>query len=374
MLTTDVTERIDRRRRLLCSGALALAATPLAGCELGGGIDASAQETAMTDAANLPDEGNLASFGGATGWLNSPPLTSADLKGKVILVDFWTFTCINWIRTAPYVKAWARKYKDHGLVVVGVHTPEFGFEHDVGNVTRHAAAMQVEYPIALDPNYAVWSDFDNHYWPAVYIADAKGRIRHHQFGEGDYDRAERIIQALLADAGYDGFEHELVQVDPVGAEVAADWDDLRTGETYVGYGHGDSPASPDGLVAEKPHDYAAPTRLVLNDWGLAGNWTVHQESIILGGAVGRIVVRFHARDVNLVMGSSDSGATVPFRVLIDGQAPGPSHGADVDRDGNGVAGEKGLYQLVRQPGEIVDRQFEIEFLAAGAVAFAFTFG
>jgi thiol-disulfide isomerase/thioredoxin len=373
MLTAVVPERLDHRRRLLCGGALALAVTPLAGCEIGGNMKASAQETAMINAANLPDEGSLASFGGAAGWLNTPPLRPDDLKGKVVLVDFWTFTCINWIRTAPYIKAWARKYRDHGLVVVGVHTPEFSFEHDVDNVTRAAKAMGVDYAIALDPNYAVWNDFDNHYWPALYIADAKGRIRHHQFGEGDYDRAERVMQALLAEAGHDGFEPALVEVDPEGSEVAADWDDLKTGETYVGYGHGDRPASPDGVVAEKPHDYTAPARLDLNDWGLAGDWTVHQESIILGGA-GRIIIRFHARDVNLVMGASDQGATVPFRVLVDGQPPGPSHGADVDSDGKGVTSEQRLYQLVRQLGPIVDRQFEIEFLAPGAEAFVFTFG
>lgn len=328
----------------------------------------------MTDAANLPDEGSLASFRGATGWLNSPPLKSEDLKGRVVLVDFWTFTCINWIRTAAYVRAWAQKYKDHGLVVVGVHTPEFSFEHDVDNITRAAEAMKVDYPIALDPNYAVWNEFDNHYWPAVYIADATGRIRHHQFGEGDYDVVERSIQALLVDAGYGAFEPALVEVDLTGSEVAADWNDLKTGETYVGYGHGDSPASADGLVAEKPHDYAAPIRLALNEWGLAGNWTVQQESINLGGANGRIIIRFHARDVNLVMGTSAKSTAVPFRVRVDGEPPGASRGTDVDSHGNGVAGDLRLYQLVRQPGPVVDRQFEIEFLAPGAEVFVFTFG
>lgn len=372
MLTGSVSERIDQQRRLLCGGAFALAVTPLAGCEIGGNMNASAQETAMTNAARLPDEGTLVSFRGATGWLNSPPLTPDGLKGKVVLVNFWTFTCINWIRTAPYIKAWAKKYKDYGLVVVGVHTPEFSFEHDVDNVTRAGKAMQVDYPIALDPNYAVWTDFDNHYWPAVYIADAKGRIRHHQFGEGDYDRAERMIQALLTDAGYDGFEHDLVRVDPAGLEVAADWDDLQTGETYVGYGHGDSPASPDGLVADKVHDYVAPKRLRLNEWGLAGTWTISQEAIQSGASSGRIIFRFHARDVHLVMGSPVTGTTVPFRVLVDGHPPGDSHGTDIDAKGDGIIAEARLYQLVRQVGAITDR--EIEFLAAGAEVFVFTFG
>lgn len=374
MPSPTLPERIDLRRRLLCGGAIAFAVSPLAGCEIGGAMSASAQETAMPSAADLPDEGRLASFRGATGWLNSPPLTPEGLKGKVVLVDFWTFTCVNWIRTAPYVRAWAEKYKDHGLVVVGVHTPEFSFEHDVDNVTRAARAMRVDYPVALDPNYAVWSDFDNHYWPAVYLADANGRIRAHQFGEGDYDRTERAIQALLVDAGHDGFARGLVEVDAVGPEVAADWDELRSGETYVGYGHGGSPASPDGLIVDTPHDYVAPTRLALNDWGLAGNWTVRQEGISLGAAGGRIICSFHARDVNLVMGSPDQMAKVPFRVRVDGEAPGVSHGADIDADGNGLVTEQRLYQLVREAGPIADRQVEIEFLAPGAEAFVFTFG
>ena len=220
MPSPTLPERIDLRRRLVCGGAIAFAVSPLAGCEIGGAISASAQETAMPSAADLPDEGRLASFRGATGWLNSPPLTPEGLKGKVVLVDFWTFTCVNWIRTAPYVRAWAEKYKEHGLVVIGVHTPEFSFEHDVDNVTRAARAMRVDYPVALDPNYAVWSDFDNHYWPAVYLADANGRIRAHQFGEGDYDRTERAIQALLVDAGHDGFARGLVEVDAIGPDRA----------------------------------------------------------------------------------------------------------------------------------------------------------
>ncbi|HEX6509184.1 MAG TPA: thioredoxin family protein [Chloroflexota bacterium] len=325
-------------------------------------------------AVQLPVEGELPSFGGATAWLNSTPLAAADLRGKVVLVDFWTYTCINWLRTLPYVRAWAEKYKDHGVVVIGVHTPEFSFEHDLENVRRAVKDMRAEYPIAIDNDYAIWDAFDNHYWPALYIVDAQGRIRYHQFGEGMYEQSEMIIQQLLAEAGIGGIAHELVSVDAQGAEVAADWGDLRSPENYVGYDRTENFASPGGADLDQPRVYAFPTRLRLNEWALAGEWTVEREATVLNKANGRIAYRFHARDLHLVMGPAARGTSVRFRVFIDGQVPGAAHGSDVDEQGNGTAAEQRMYQLIRQPGHIADRQFEIEFLDAGVEAFAFTFG
>jgi thiol-disulfide isomerase/thioredoxin len=325
-------------------------------------------------AVQLPIEGELPSLGGATAWLNSPPLSAADLRGKVVLIDFWTYTCINWLRTLPYVRAWADKYRDHGVVVIGVHTPEFPFEHDLENVRQAAQNMRVEYPIAIDNDYAIWSAFNNHYWPALYIVDAQGRIRYHQFGEGAYEQSEMILQQLLAEAGIGGIAHELVSVDAQGAEAAADWGDLRSPENYVGYERTENFSSPDGAVVDKPRVYSAPARFSLNHWALAGEWTVGRGATVLHAANGRIAYRFHARDLHLVMGPAARGASVRFRVLIDGQPPGAAHGSDVDDQGNGTVTEQRLYQLIRQPKPIADRQFEIEFLDAGVEAFAFTFG
>lgn len=325
-------------------------------------------------AAQLPIEGELPSFAGATAWLNSEPLTAADLRGKVVLVDFWTFTCVNWLRTLPYVRAWAQKYGDNGLAVIGVHTPEFPFEKDVDSVRRAAKEMRVEYPIAVDSNYAVWRTFDNHYWPALYFVDAQGRIRHHHFGEGAYDMSEMVIQQLLADAGFTGFSDELVSVQPEGTEVAADWSSLESPESYLGYEQGDDPASPGGAVQDEPHTYAVPSRLSKNDWALSGVWTISERAAVLNEAHGRIVFRFHARDVNLVMGPRKAGSSVRFRVSIDGKAPGAVHGTDVDGRGQGTVADQRLYQLIRQPGDIEDRTFEIEFLDPGAEAYVFTFG
>ena len=325
-------------------------------------------------AVQLPIEGEMPSLGGATAWLNSPPLSAADLRGKVVLIDFWTYTCINWLRTLPYVRAWADKYRDHGVVVIGVHSPEFPFEHDLENVRRAAKDMRVSYPIAIDNDYAIWSAFNNHYWPALYLVDAQGRIRYHQFGEGAYEQSEMIIQQLLADAGIGGIDHELVSVDAQGAEAAADWGDLRSPENYVGYERTENFASPGGAVVDKPRVYAAPARFSLNHWALSGDWTVEQQATVLNKANGRIAYRFHARDLHLVMGPAARGTSVRFRVFIDGQAPGAAHGIDVDDQGNGTVTEQRLYQLIRQPGHIADRQFEIEFLAAGVEAFVFTFG
>jgi thiol-disulfide isomerase/thioredoxin len=322
----------------------------------------------------LPIEGELPSLGGATGWLNSPPLTAAGLRGKVVLIDVWTYTCINWLRTLPYVRAWAEKYKNQGLVVIGVHSPEFPFEKNVDNVRRAAKDMKVDYPIALDSDFAIWRALRNEYWPALYIVDAQGRVRHHQFGEGEYEQSERIIQQLLAEAGNSGVGHDLVSVDARGAEAAADWGSLKSPEDYVGYGRTENFASPGGAVRDKPHVYAAPARLKLNEWALAGDWTAEKGLTVLNKPNGRIAYRFHARDLHLVMGPAARGASVRFRVLIDGQPPGAAHGVDVDGQGNGTVTEQRLHQLIRQPKPIADRQFEIEFLDPGVEVFAFTFG
>ena len=329
----------------------------------------------MTPArVQLPIEGELPSLGGATEWLNSPLLPASELRGKVVLIDVWTYTCINWLRTLPYVRAWAEKYKNQGLVVIGVHSPEFTFEKNIDNVRRAAKEMRVDYPIAIDSDFAIWRALKNQYWPALYIVDAQGRIRHHQFGEGEYDRSERVIQQLLAEAGRSGFSHELVSVDARGAEVAADWGDLRSPENYVGYERTENFASPGGAVLAKRRVYAAPAKLKLNHWALAGDWTMQKQATVLNKPNGRIAYRFHARDLHLVMGPAVRGTAVRFRVLIDGRMPGAAHGIDVDDQGNGTVSEQRLYQLIRQQNPIADRQFEIEFLDPGVEAFAFTFG
>jgi thiol-disulfide isomerase/thioredoxin len=325
-------------------------------------------------AARLPIEGELPSLGGATEWLNSPPLTAASLRGKVVLVQVWTYTCINWLRTLPYVRAWAEKYKDQGLVVIGVHSPEFGFEHNLDNVRRAAKDIRVEYPIAIDNDFAIWRAFNNQYWPALYFVDAEGRIRHHKFGEGDYEQSEKVIQQLLAEAGHGGTGQELVSGDGRGIEAAADWGSLKSPENYVGYDRTENFASPGGAVPDRPHMYTAPGRVRLNQWALSGDWTVGKQATALNKANGRIVYRFHSRDLHLVMGPAAQGTSVRFRVLIDGQPPGAAHGIDVDDQGYGTATEQRLYQLIRQPKPIADRQFEIEFLDPGVEAFAFTFG
>jgi thiol-disulfide isomerase/thioredoxin len=353
------------RRTFLRAAAMTIAATQF-------GIAACAE--AHSAAIELPVEGRFPSLGGATEWLNSQPLTAAGLRGKVVLVDFWTYTCINWRRTLPYVRAWAGKYKDHGLVVIGVHTPEFTFEHNPDNVRRALKDMRIDYPIAIDSEYKVWSAFDNDYWPALYFVDAQGHIRHHQFGEGDYDQSEQVIQQLLAEAGAAGLDRGPVSVDAVGAEVAADWDDLKSPESYVGYARTERFASPGGAVHDKPHAYTFPARLKLNHWALEGDWTVGKGAIVLNHANGRLAYQFHARDLHLVMGPQAEGRSLRYRVLIDGKAPGAAHGADVDEQGNGVVTEPRLHQLIRQPKPIEDREFEIEFLDPGAEVFDFTFG
>jgi thiol-disulfide isomerase/thioredoxin len=324
--------------------------------------------------ARLPDEGELASFDGATGWLNSPPLTPADLRGKVVLAGFWTYTCINWLRQLPYLRAWAGKYSGHGLVVVGVHTPEFSFEHDAGNVDRAVQEMRISYPVATDNNYGVWRAFGNHYWPALYFADTRGRIRHHHFGEGEYAQSEMVIQQLLAEAGSAGAGTGTVRVDPSGLEVPADWASLRSPENYTGYERTEGFASPGGPVPGRPHAYTVPARLGLNQWALSGQWTMQEEATTLNAAGGQIDCRFHARDLNLVMGPAAPGTSLPFRVAIDGQPPGQAHGSDTDADGNGTMSQQRVYQLIRQPGPITERTFQITFPGPGAQAYCFTFG
>ena len=320
------------------------------------------------------DKGALQRFEGANAWLNSPPLSAADLRGKVVLVDFWTYTCINWIRTLPYVRAWAEKYRDQGLVVIGVHTPEFEFEKNLDNVRGAVKEMRVTYPVAIDSGYAVWRAFSNNAWPAVYLIDAQGRVRYRHLGEGEYERMERTIQQLLAEAGNAGNGRDLVSVDGRGVEAPPDWASLKSPENYVGVERTENFASPGGPMIDKPRAYAAPARLALNHWALAGDWTMQKQAIVLNKPNGRIVYRFHARDLHLVMGPAARGTTVRFRVLIDGKPPGLVHGSDVDAQGNGTVNEQRLYQLIRQAKPIADRQFEIEFLDPAVEAFAFTFG
>jgi thiol-disulfide isomerase/thioredoxin len=326
------------------------------------------------DAAELPIEGHLASFDSATGWLNSEPLTPEGLRGRVVLVDFWTYTCVNWLRTAPYVRAWAAKYADAGLTVVGVHTPEFGFERDLDNIAAQSRNFRVEYPVAIDSDYGIWQAFSNHFWPAVYLADSQGRIRFHHFGEGEYAMTEMVIQQLLIDAGAQGIDHDLVEVEPHGLEVAADWRTLESPETYAGYGQSTSFASDDVAAFDEPHVYAARPQLPLNYWDLSGNWTVARHAAILNETGGRITFQFHARDVNLVMGPASKDSSTRFRVYLDGQIAEGTNGTDVGPDGRGTVDEQRTYQLIRQTGQIDDRRFEIEFLDAGVEAYCFTFG
>ena len=322
----------------------------------------------------LTSEGKFPSLDGATGWLNSKPLDSAELRGKVVLVDFWTYSCINWLRTEPYIRAWAEKYKNQGLVVIGVHSPEFAFEKNVDNVRRYAMEMKVDYPIAIDSDYGIWRAFSNNYWPALYLIDAEGRIRHHQYGEGGYERTEAMIQQLLVEAGKSGFDRDPIGIEGTGVEAAADTDTLGTSETYVGYARTVNFASDGGVVEDAPSLYAVPEDLRLNHWALSGRWSIGREATTLIEANGRIAFRFRARDVHLVMGPAARGSTVRYKVRIDGEAPGKNAGLDVAEDGTGTAKEQRLYQLVRQQQPIADRTFEIEFLDPGVEAFSFTFG
>ena len=327
-----------------------------------------------TSASALPAEGPAPSLDGAVQWLNSPPLSMEALRGKVVLVDFWTYSCINCLRALPYVRAWAEKYKDEGLVVIGVHAPEFAFEKKLDNVRKAVKDLKLDYPVAVDNDYAIWRAFKNEYWPAHYFIDARGRIRHHHFGEGAYDESEQVIRQLLAEAGRGTMPGGLVQVEAQGAQAAADSANVRSPETYIGYERAENFVSPGGPVRGKAHAYTAPSRLEANQWALGGNWTVGGQSAVLDKARGRIAYRFHARDLHLVLGSTAPGHPVRIKVTIDGKPPGEDHGIDIDAQGKGVVDGQRLYQLVRQRGAVADRRFEIEFLDPGVEAFAFTFG
>jgi cytochrome c biogenesis protein CcdA/thiol-disulfide isomerase/thioredoxin len=324
--------------------------------------------------ATLPVEGQLPSLAGAVEWLNTPPLTAEGLRGKVVVVDFWTYSCINCLRSLPYVKAWADKYRDQGLVVIGVHAPEFAFEKNVDNVKQAIKDLKVDYPVAIDNDYAIWQGFNNQYWPAHYFIDARGRIRAHHFGEGEYDKSEQIIQQLLKEAGKTDVAGGVVSVDAKGAQAAADMGDVISPETYIGYDRADNFIAPSGMVVDKSQVYAKAGPLDLNQWTLSGDWTVDKEKATLNAANGGITYRFHARDLHLVLGPGSAGKPVRFRVLVDGKPPGEAHGADIDADGNGTITGQRLYQLVRQGKPVEDHTFEIEFQDPGAEAFAFTFG
>jgi thiol-disulfide isomerase/thioredoxin len=371
-----------KTNKLLIAAVLAIAlGAPIAGfvANMGGAQPMTSTEVRVPflhgfPTVQIPSKPKLSSLERATEWLNSPPLTPAALRGKVVLVDFWTYTCINWLRTLPYVRAWADKYRDQGLVVIGVHAPEFSFEKNVDNVRWAAKEMRVDYPIAVDSDHVIWRAFKNQYWPALYFVDAQGRARHRHFGEGAYEQSEMIIQRLLAEAGVGGVGDDLVSVDARGLEAAADWGSLKSPENYVGYQRTQNFASPGGAVLDKPRMYQLPARLRLNDWALSGDWTVRKESAALNKANGTIAYRFHARDLHLVMGPAVPGTSVRFRVRIEGQPPGAAHGVDVDERGDGTITEQRLYQLIRQPKPIADRQFEIEFLGSDVEIFAFTFG
>ena len=325
-------------------------------------------------AADLPIEGRLPSFDGANEWLNSAPLTPSGLRGRVVVVQFWTYTCINWLRTQAHLRAWSQRYRDHGLLAIGVHTPEFKFEHDLDNVRWALDARKIDYPVAIDNDFEVWQAFANHYWPALYFIDAQGRIRHHRYGEGDYERSEMVIRQLLGDAGIEDLRPGLATVEPNPDEVQADWADLGSPESYLGYEQGTGFEPGSRAVWDKPHAYGAPVHLRLNRWGLTGEWTVRSDASALNSPDGRVAYQFHARDVNLVMGPAKKGATVRFRVLLDSDCAAAAHGADVDGNGNGTVVQQRMYQLIRQPGPIHDRRFEIEFLDSGAEVFCFTFG
>ena len=336
-------------------------------------LDRFSPHKKMPMAGQLADQGPMPALDGATDWINSPPLTAQSLRGKVVLVDFWTYSCINCLRSLPYVEAWDHTYRDQGLVVIGVHAPEFAFERDVGNVRKAVKDLGITYPVAIDNNQALWRAFQNHYWPAHYLIDAKGRIREVHFGEGGYDKTEQAIQRLLAEAHGRMFMPGQATVTAVGAQAAADTADIRSPETYIGYDRARGFTSPGGEVHDKPHTYATGP-MALNDWSLSGAWTVQGQQAVLDAAGGTISYRFHARDLHLVLGPGADGKPVRLRVTIDGHAPGASHGADIDAAGNGTVTSDRLYQLVRQSGAVGDHTFAITFEDPGVRAYSFTFG
>jgi cytochrome c biogenesis protein CcdA/thiol-disulfide isomerase/thioredoxin len=334
---------------------------------------APARHVVQVAGSKLPIEGTMPELNGAVAWLNSPPLTRASLRGKVVVVDFWTYSCINCLRSLPYIEAWAQKYKDHGLVVLGVHAPEFAFEKDVANVKNAVAALGVTYPVAVDSNLAIWQAFNNEYWPAHYFVDAQGRIRAHHFGEGEYDKSEKVIQTLLKEAGYKNVPGGIVNPDAKGAFAAADEADMDSPETYLGYGRGQNFASGPPSM-DKVSNYQTPYPLQPNQWGLTGRWTIGEQKDVLAAAGGKISFRFHARDLHLVLGPAGGGKPVRFKVTLDGQPPGDNHGVDIDAGGNGTVTDQRLYQLIRQRDGVADHTFSIQFLDPGVEAYSFTFG
>ena len=338
------------------------------------GTDACAPLVQAQDPPSIIGSSPLSGLSGATGWINSKPLTAKQLKGKVVVVDFWAYSCINCIRAVPYVRAWADKYKDSGLVVIGVHTPEFDFEEQLPNVQRAVQKFGITYPVALDSDHAIWNAFHNQYWPAHYFIDAKGKVRYEHFGEGEYDQSERWIQELLKEANAKPMPASAVSVHGEGVQAAADMRDVHSPETYIGYSRAEHFASPGGFEFDQEKLYSAPAHPSLNEWGIEGRWSDHLQKAVLDSAGGKIVFRFHARDLHLVLGPGPDGKQVRFRVTIDGQAPGGNHGVDTDAQGNGTVNGYRLYQLVRQTGAIADHIFTIEFLDPGVQAFSFTFG
>jgi cytochrome c biogenesis protein CcdA/thiol-disulfide isomerase/thioredoxin len=334
---------------------------------------APARHVTQVAGSTLPVEGTMPELNGAVAWLNSPPLTRASLRGKVVVVDFWTYSCINCLRSLPYIEAWAQKYKDHGLVVLGVHAPEFAFEKDVANVKNAVAALGVTYPVAVDSNLAIWQAFNNEYWPAHYFVDGQGRIRAHHFGEGEYDKSEKVIQTLLKEAGYTNVPGGIVNPDTKGAFAAADETDMDSPETYLGYGRGQNFASGPPSM-DQVSNYQTPYPLQPNQWGLTGRWTIGEQKDVLATAGGKINFRFHARDLHLVLGPAAGGKPVRFKVTLDGQPPGDNHGVDIDAGGSGTVTSQRLYQLIRQQSGVSDHTFSIQFFDPGVEAYSFTFG
>jgi len=345
---------------------------PVAYAKMDGGGAGNVE--AAGPAIELKREGPMPSMDGAVKWLNSAPLSTKQLKGKVVVIDFWTYSCINCLRAIPYVEAWWEKYKDDGLVVIGVHTPEFAFEKDAANVQKSLGDLKITYPVAVDSNYAIWNAFHNQYWPAHYFIDAEGQIRYHHFGEGQYDESEKVIQELLKEKGATLKNAGLVQVNGTGAQAAPDSHDVASPETYIGYERAQHYASPEAIKQDKAQNYSAPVRPTVNQWGLVGSWNVSGEHATLNAAPGKVIFRFHARDLHLVLGPGKNGKPIRFRVKIDGTAPGADRGVDTDESGAGEVKDYRLYQLIRQKGAVEDRTFEIEFLDPGVQAFAFTFG
>jgi len=383
--TTGLEQKLVDRLSANATATIKLAETavnPVADAVAGPAARQPADELVQTAAkaksaptqAPLPVEGEIPSLSGAVEWLNSPPLSADELRGKVVIVNFWTYSCINCLRTLPYVKAWAKKYQDQGLVVIGVHAPEFAFERNVANVKRATHDLDVDYPVAIDNDYAIWRAFGNQYWPAFYAVDAQGRIRYHQFGEGEYAKSEQVIQQLLREAGRPNVPSTTISAKASGTQVAPDAADMLSDETYVGYAKSEGFASSEKVAPDETRTYATPADISLNNWGLEGPWNIGAEQARLASAPGKIVYRFHARDLHLVLGPATNGKPIRFRVSIDGAAPGSSRGTDVAADGSGTIDGVRLYQLVRQIGPVRDRTFTIEFLDPGATAYAFTFG